>query len=103
MSREIKLDGGEISMLKAIGLTGASMSGKQLRERAGGMESAEFLDTLQGLLTQDYILADKVNVRTIEDADAALFHVNPAHARELRDALVPGRRERERPRRRRRG
>ncbi len=104
MSHDIKLGGGEISMLKALGMGGAPVAGKQLRERAGDMETAEYLDTLKGLISQDFVVANKVNVRTIEDADTALFRVNPAQARELRDALIPGRkRDQERTRRRRRG
>ena len=104
MHREIKLDGGEITMLKTMGLSGTPLAGKLLRERAGEMESAEFLDTLQGLLSQEYVLSNKINIRTIEDVDTAFFRVNATHARDLRDAIVPGRkRDQERTRRRRRG
>jgi hypothetical protein len=122
MGREIKLDGGEISLLKKIGLSGAQVYGKMLIDRVEGretveflnkrtglidrvegMETAEFLDTLKGLIDQGYVLSNKVNIRLIEDAEKAFFRVNPAYAKDLRDAVSPGRRrEQERTRRLRR-
>lgn len=93
MHREIKLDGGEISILKTIGLSGAPMSGKMLLERAEEMETAEFLDTLSGLISLGYVLSDKVNVRLAEDVARANFRVNPSYARDLKDAIHPGRRQ----------
>jgi len=98
---EIHLNGGEISILKTIGLGGGNMPGNQLAERMSEMEGAEFLDTLDGLLTMDYVLSDRVSVRTMDAVKSANFRVNPAHARELRDAVYPSRAKQE-PRRRRR-
>lgn len=101
--REIKLSGGEISVLKALGLSGAPVQGKMLLQRAGEMEPAEFLDLLGGLLTMDYVVSSKVNVQTITDVERSFFRVNPTLARELSDAMRPGqRREEERSRRQRR-
>ena len=103
MGREIKLDGGEITLLKRIGLSGAQIYGKLLVDRIEGMETAEFLDTLIGLIDQGYVLSNKVNIRVIEDAERAFFRVNPTYATDLRDAVNPSRkRERERTQRRRR-
>ena len=91
MSREIKLDGGEISILKALGLGGTPISGKQLLDRASDMETAEFLDTLDGLITLGYVLSSKVSVRTMEEVQHGHFRVNPSYSRELRDTLHGGR------------
>lgn len=103
MQREIKLDGGEISILKTIGLSGAQVPGKILIERSHDMETAELLDTLNGLISMDYVLAEKVNLRSLEDVEKTSFRVNSAYAHELRDAVHPGRhRDQERTRRRRR-
>ena len=103
MGREIKLDGGEITLLKKIGLSGTPVFGKLLIERVEEMETAEFLDTLTGLISQGYVVSNKVNIRTIEDVEKAFVRVNPASSKELRDAVVPGkRRERERSLRQRR-
>ena len=103
MRREIKLSGGEITLLKTLGLSGTPIYGKLLVERIGEMEQAEFLDELNGLVSQGYVLCDKVNVRTMEDVERAVFHVNASYARDLRDALNPSRRREREGRRRRRG
>jgi hypothetical protein len=103
MGREIKLDGGEITLLKKIGMSGAQVYGKLLIDRIEGMETAELLDTLTGLIDQGYVLSNKVNIRLIEDAEKAFFRINSAYAKDLREAVNPGRRrEQERARRQRR-
>jgi hypothetical protein len=103
MGREIKLDGGEISLLKKIGLSGTQVYGKMLLDRVEGMENAEFLDTLASLIDQGYVLSNKVNVRLIEDAERAFFRVNTSYAKDLREAVNPGRRrDKERTKRQRR-
>ena len=102
--REIQLSGGEITILKAIGLTGSAMGGKFLLERIEEVEAGEFLDTLGGLMAMGYLLATKVNIKTLEDVERASFRVNPSYAHDLKDALDPyRRREQEKHRRRRRG
>ena len=104
MSRDIKLNGGEITVLKTLGFGGGQMPGKMLIERMEEMIAAEFLDTLDGLLTFGYVLSNKVNVRSMEDVERATFRVNPAHARELKEAVHPSHnREVRRTRRERRG
>lgn len=103
MQREIKLNGGEITILKSIGLSGTQMYGKLLLDRIDEMEKAEILDTMEGLLSLEYLMSNKVNVRTMEDIEKSFFRVNPAYAKDLRDAINPGRRrDRDRERRQRR-
>ena len=104
MARDIKLGGGEISFLKAIGTSGAPVHGRMLLDRLGDLPEAELLDTLVGLIESDYIIASKVNVRLMADVERSFFRVNPALAKDLRSAMKPGqRREEQRERRQRRG
>jgi hypothetical protein len=104
MARDIKLDGGEISLLKKIGLSGTQVYGKMLIDRAEGMETAEFIETLTGLIDQGYVVSNKVNIRVIEDVERAFFRVDATYAKDLREAINPGRRrDQERTRRQRRG
>jgi hypothetical protein len=103
MKREINLSGGEITLLKTMGLSGTPVYGKLIVERIGEMEQAEFLDDLTGLVSLGYVVSDKVNVRTMEDVERAVFRVNASYARDLRDALNPSRRKEREQRRRRRG
>ena len=97
---DIKLNGGEITMIKGIGLSGGGINGRMLFDRSG-MEVAEFLDTLSGLLDMEYMLANKVNVQYMEDVERAGFRVNPSYARDLKSAMRPQRKEKEERRRRR--
>ncbi len=99
---DITLNGGEITLLKTLGLSGALMSGKQLAERMDSMEGAELLDALTGLMTEGYVLSNKVNVRTIEALELASFRVNPVYARDLRGAIYPSRKSSDTGRRQRR-
>ncbi|MEY2497916.1 MAG: hypothetical protein QOD12_1472 [Verrucomicrobiota bacterium] len=103
MGREIKLDGGEITLLKKIGLSGSPVHGKLLVDRIEEMETGEFLDTLTGLIDQDYVLSNKVNIRTMEEVERSFFRVNAAYTKDLRDAVNPSaHRERDRAKRQRR-
>lgn len=103
MAREIHLDGGETTLLKAIGMGGAPIQGKLLASRMKELEDAEFLDALVGLIDLDYVLASKVNIRLLADVEHASFRINPAYARGLREAVNPSRnREQQRARRQRR-
>lgn len=103
MNREINLSGGEITLLKTLGLSGTPTYGKLLVEQVSEIGEAEFLDELSGLMEQGYVLADKVNVRTMEDVERSVFRVNASYARDLKDAIQPSRRRDKEQRRRRRG
>lgn len=102
MRHEIQLSGGEITILKAIGLSGTAMAGKFLLDQIEEVEAGEFIDTLEGLLAMGYLLATKVNIRTLEDVERASFRVNPSYAHDLKDALDPSRRREAAKQRRRR-
>ncbi len=87
---EINLDGGEKAILKAIGLGGSNISGKQLLEKCeGGMEEMEFVSTIRGLLMMGYILADKQSFHDLHDVEVSQFHVNSGYARDLKEAMDP--------------
>lgn len=101
MQRDIKLNGGEITILKTLGLSGLPVHGKLLLERMEETETAELLDTLSGLLALGYVLSTKVNLRTREDIERASLRVNPSYARDLKGALNPGRQRQEEARARR--
>jgi hypothetical protein len=96
------LTGGEITILKAIGVSGSAMAGKFLLDRIEEVEAGEFIDTLGGLVAMGYLLATKVNIRTLEDIERASFRVNPSYAHDLKDALDPSRRRAAEKQRRRR-
>jgi hypothetical protein len=86
---DINLDGGEKEILKAVGTSGSPMSGKNLLARVTGMEEAEFISTMRGLLMMGYLLADKQSFHTFEDVELAEFRINSGYARDLKEALDP--------------
>jgi hypothetical protein len=96
------LSGGEITVLKQIGLSGTQVYGKLLLDKVEDVERAEFIETLTDLIALDYVVANKVNIRTAEDVETAFFRVSPVHARDLRAAINPSRGREERGRRERR-
>ena len=85
----IHLDGGEVMVLKAIGLGGTTISGDTLLERVHGLEEAELMDTLRGLITLGYLMSDKRSLYDLKDVGIANFHVNSGYARDLKEALDP--------------
>ncbi len=103
LAREIQLSGGETTILKAIGLTGAAVHGRQLLQQIGEMESAELLDDLNGLIMLGYVVTEKSQVRSLEDVEHCSFHVNANYTRDLRESISPGRHQKPERRRRRRG
>ena len=106
MPREIKLSGGEISALKAIGLSGTQVFGKLLLGKIPEAEHGEFLLTLVDLIDQGYVLSNRVNIRKLEEVETSFFRVSPAYSRDLRDAVNPSRKraqERSAAKRERRG
>ena len=90
MQTEIDLDGGEITMLKALGTSGTPMVGKILRRQVSDMGDPEFVETLAGLMDRGYVMSSKVNVMKIEDVPHSFFRTNPSYSRDLRDAMRPG-------------
>ena len=102
MSREISLSGGDISVIKALGISGGLVSGKTLMERLGHMEAAEILDTLDTLMTLDYVQSDLERLRSVDDLKEAKFNVNTAMMRDIREAITPQKKE-VKPTRQRRG
>jgi hypothetical protein len=86
---EINLDGGEKEILKAVGTGGAPISGKHLLDCVVGMEEAELISTIKGLLMMGYLLADKQSFHDLKDVGAAEFRLNAGYARDLKEALDP--------------
>src|SRR5205807_6636634 len=81
MRREINLSGGEITLLKTMGLSGTPTPGKELVKRIGEMETAEFLDALNGLISVGYVLSNKVTIGSMEDVerDRKSTRLNSSH------------------------
>ncbi len=100
--KEITLTGGEISILKAAGLTGTPITGEDLKKKVSSLEDAEFVDCLQGLMMTGYLLAEPDSFQDVEEAKEVTFRVNSSYTRDLREAMS-GRSRDKRQKRQRRG
>ncbi|MDB6155344.1 MAG: hypothetical protein JWL90_3797 [Chthoniobacteraceae bacterium] len=99
MPREINLDGVEVSILKALGTGGGDTAGETLLSRLEGLEFAEVLDSIEGMISIGYVSSDRVAIRKREEFEKAAFYVNSGYARDLKNALEPVTREKPRSRR----
>lgn len=88
-SNNLNLDGGEISIIKALGLSGSEISGEQLASRVSDMGVAELIDSLNGLIMMGYVISDTAAIRKEAELHRAHFHVNSGYARELKEAMDP--------------
>src|SRR5205807_2349564 len=87
MAREINLDGSEVTIIKALGLGSAEMSGETMIEKVPDMMPVELADVLKGLITMGYVNADKTSFYSDDEFKKTHFQVNPGYSRELREAL----------------
>ena len=85
----IILDGGEISIIKALGFGGGETAGEILLERVSDLAFAEVVDALGCLIQMGYVIADKSSFNNSEEMKKTNFHVNSGYARELKEAMDP--------------
>ena len=88
-SREINLDGTEISVIKALGFGSSDTLGADLIENCSDLPIAELIDCLQGLMSVGYVTADKSGFYKKADMEKVWFRVNSGYMKDLRDALDP--------------
>ncbi len=88
--REINLDGGEISVIKALGFGSTEVTGEDLMAKlSGDLVPAELIDTLKGLMMMGYIEADKGSFYNVDELKVVHFRVNSGYGKDLREALNP--------------
>lgn len=87
--RDLNLDGGEVSVIKAIGLSGSDVSGEELIKRCPELIPAELMETVKGLMMLGYVVADPGTFHDIEELKRVTLHVNSGYSKDLREALNP--------------
>jgi hypothetical protein len=99
-SREINLDGGEVSVIKALGMSSSEMTGEDLIARVSAdLVEAEVIDTIKGLMDMGYVDADKSGFYSVDDLKDVHFRINSGWAKDLRDALHPQQQQKTKSRR----
>ncbi len=87
MSHEISLSGGDITVIKAIGISGSSVSGEILLGRCAGLGDAEVVESLQDLIALGYVVADNETFHSSSEIAKVQFRVNSSYSRDLKEAL----------------
>ncbi len=91
--REIQLDGGEVTIIKALGV-GASqeVNGEDLLAKVSSeFVPADLIDTVKDLIMVGYVEADKSSFYNLDEFKSVHFRVNPGYSKDLREALNPQR------------
>lgn len=87
---EINLDGGEVSIIKALGLSSSEMLGEDLMDKVSmDLMPVEIIDCMKGLMDQGYVDADKSSFYSLDEFKVIYFRVNSGYAKDLKDALAP--------------
>jgi hypothetical protein len=89
MSKDINLDGTEVSIIKALGFGSGEKSGETLASLVSDLAPVELIDTMKGLVTMGYVSCDTASFQTQEEFEKANFHINSGYARELKETLNP--------------
>jgi len=87
--RELRLDGGEVSVIKALGLSGGDITGEDLIGRCQSLIGAELIETLKGLLDMGYVVSDLNSFYSMDELKKGNFRVNSGYLKDLKEALDP--------------
>lgn len=86
----IHLDGGEISIIRALGFSGAPMPGRDLKSRVDRMSDNDLAECLKTLMSLGYVTAVP-DLDRAEDLDKIIFAVNSGYSKDLKEAIDPPR------------
>lgn len=85
---KINLDGGEISIIRALGFSAAPLAGRDLKGRIERMSDDDLADCLRTLIAVGYITASP-DMDKADGIDKVAFAVNSGYAKALREAIDP--------------
>ena len=85
---KINLDGGEISIIRALGFSGTQMLGCDLKGRVARMSDADLADCLMMMIALGY-LTSTPDLDAGGEIDKVAFAVNSGYAKMLREAIDP--------------
>ncbi len=88
-SREIQLDGAEISIIKALGLSSSELDGGSLLDRCKDLDVYEVIGTLKALMEMGYVDGDSEAFYSEKELGKVNFRVNSGYAKDLRNAIDP--------------
>ena len=84
----INLDGGEVSIIRALGFSGTQMTGYELKARIERMSDGDLAEALRILVALGYVTSTP-EMDGSEEIDKVLFAVNSGYAKALQEAIEP--------------
>ena len=84
----INLDGGEVTIIRALGFSGTPVMGRDLKGLVGGMSESNLVESLKTLMALGYVTSE-ADLDRAEDFDKMAFAVNSGYAKALREAIDP--------------
>ena len=85
---KINLDGGEISIIRGLGFSGAPMTGRDLKGRIARMSDGDLAESLKTLIALGYVSSNP-DLDRVEDLEKVAFAVNSGYAKVLKEAIDP--------------
>ena len=85
---KINLDGGEISIIRGLGFSGAPLTGRDLKGRVGQMSDNDLADCLKTLIALGYVSSNP-DLDDAKDLEKVAFAVNSGYAKDLKEAIDP--------------
>jgi hypothetical protein len=84
----INLDGGEISIIRALGFAGTQVAGHELKGKVGSMSERDLIECLKTLIALGFV-SSSADLDRSEEFDKMTFAVNSGYSRDLREAIDP--------------
>ena len=84
----INLDGGEVTIIRALGFSGTPVSGSDLKGLVGSMSENDLIESLQTLIALGYVSSGD-DMDRAENFGKMTFAVNSGYAKALREAIDP--------------
>ena len=85
---KINLNGGEISIIRALGFSGTPMLGRDLKGRIDRMSDSDLADCLMTFIALGYVTSSP-DLDGVENLEKVAFAVNSGYAKVLKEAIEP--------------
>jgi len=84
----INLDGGEVTIIRALGFSGTPVLGRDLKGAVGSVSENDLIESLKTLMALGYVTSS-ADLDRAENFDKMDFAVNSGYAKALREAIDP--------------
>lgn len=89
MGQNIPLDGGEITVLKSLGVNGTPVAGEVVAKICEKMDPSELVSIMKGLVDLGFVICEVENITNLDDIKTQDFQINSSYAKDLKNAMNP--------------